>query len=282
MTKTLVTLVIGAAVGIAVAVPAIHSSRNAASPLGKVRAAVGLSPPLAVEPAVQRDVESEDLLKRFGPNRSSQFLEEWIIRDFFQDRRGGVFVDIGAANYKDASNTYFLEHDLGWSGIAVDAQDQYRSDWQKYRTNAKFFTAFVSDRSNDKARLFLSNASSWVASSQQKFTEGWGKIAGSIEVPTITLNDLLGAAKIQKFDFLSLDIELAEPGALAGLDLERFKPSLACVEAHPQVRQQIIDYFTARHYRVVGKYLRVDGLNLWFMPEGASVAPFAPQTSSKE
>jgi hypothetical protein len=77
-----------------------------------------------------------------------------------------------------------------------------------------------------------------------------------------------------------MDIELSEPKALAGFDIQRFKPSLACVEAHPQVRQQILDYFAAHHYNVVGKYLRVDTLNLWFMPAGSSVAPFSDQPGS--
>jgi hypothetical protein len=32
------------------------------------------------------------------------------------DRREGVFVDIGANHYRDASKTYYLETRLGWSG----------------------------------------------------------------------------------------------------------------------------------------------------------------------
>jgi hypothetical protein len=91
---------------------------------------------------------------------------------------------------------------------------------------------------------------------------------------------LLTGVHVSAFDFLSMDIELGEPQALAGFDIQRFKPALACVEAHPQVRQQILDYFAANHYSVVGKYLRVDPLNLWFMPAGTSVDPFPVQPSA--
>src|SRR5678816_2037389 len=62
------------------------------------------------------------LTTKYGPKRNSEDLEEWIIRDAFQDRRDGVFVDVGANDYKDKSNTYFLEHDLGWSGVAIEPQ----------------------------------------------------------------------------------------------------------------------------------------------------------------
>ena len=77
-------------------------------------------------------------------------------------------------------------------------------------------------------------------------------------------------------DLLNLDIELAEPKALAGFDIERWKPELVCVEAHQYVRQQILDYMHAHRYVLVGKYLRVDGMNLYFMPAGAP-GPHIPE-----
>ena len=39
-----------------------------------------------------------------------------------------------------------------------------------------------------------------------------------------------------------------------------------CIEANQDVRQQILDYFAAHHYVVMGKYLRIDPNNLYFMP----------------
>ena len=39
--------------------------------------------------------ELEPLEAKYGPARASQFGEEWIVRDFFNDKRGGYFVDVG-------------------------------------------------------------------------------------------------------------------------------------------------------------------------------------------
>ena len=39
--------------------------------------------------------------------------EELIIRHFFNDRRGGVFVDVGSWHWKESSTTYYLEKHLG-------------------------------------------------------------------------------------------------------------------------------------------------------------------------
>jgi hypothetical protein len=46
----------------------------------------------------------------------SQWNEELLIRDFFGDRRDGTFLDVGCADYKRLSTTYYLEERLGWSG----------------------------------------------------------------------------------------------------------------------------------------------------------------------
>jgi hypothetical protein len=86
------------------------------------------------------------------------------------------------------------------------------------------------------------------------------------QVPTATINTILDQLKIERLDFMSMDIELAEPKALAGFDIDRFKPDLVCIEAHDEVRQQILDYFAAHDYVLIGKYLRIDLKNLYFRP----------------
>ena len=47
--------------------------------------------------------------EKYGPDHFSEREEEWLIRDYFQDRKGGTFVDVGANHYKSASKTYYLE-----------------------------------------------------------------------------------------------------------------------------------------------------------------------------
>jgi hypothetical protein len=63
-----------------------------------------------------------------------------------------------------------------------------------------------------------------------------------------------------------MDIELSEPQALAGFDIDRFRPSLVGIEAHLDVRQQILNCFAEHDYVIVGAYLRADTENLHFAP----------------
>ena len=78
------------------------------------------------------------------------------MRDFFQDRRIGVFVDVGAADARRGSNTYYLESQLGWSGIAVDALDEYRESYTKHRPRTPFVVAFVGEESGGNATMYIS------------------------------------------------------------------------------------------------------------------------------
>ena len=215
---------------------------------------------------VQSLREIDAFRQKFGPNHYSEREEEWLIRDYFQDRRAGVFADVGANHYRQNSKTYFLESELGWSGVAVEPQHEFAADYARYRPRTKFLPFVVSDNSNEKALLYMTKRSSLVASSDKSFVQQFGQLDEVREVPTITLTDLLKAEGVQRIDFLSMDIELHEPQALQGFDIRQFKPSLVCIEGLLPVRQRILDYFARNGYVLVGKYMWVDLENLYFAP----------------
>jgi hypothetical protein len=63
-----------------------------------------------------------------------------------------------------------------------------------------------------------------------------------------------------------MDIELAEPAALAGFDIEKYHPALVCIELHKEVRQAILDYFTKHGYAILEKYRRLDPADAYLAP----------------
>src|SRR5687768_12219676 len=84
------------------------------------------------------DPLKHELRAKYGPSQFSQFGEEWIIRDFFQDRRNGVFLDVGSSHHQQFNNTYYLETVLGWSGIAVDALQEFAKGYEANRPRTRF------------------------------------------------------------------------------------------------------------------------------------------------
>jgi FkbM family methyltransferase len=196
--------------------------------------------------------------------------EELIIRDFFGDRRDGFFLDVGCATPIESSNTYYLEKHLGWSGIAVDALPDYGPGWQKHRPRSQFFAFLVSDHSDAMESFYRADKAPDISSTRRDMKGPAGRQIPltELQVPTITLTKLLEQSRVSKVDFLSMDIEGSEPPALAGFDIDRFKPELACIEIKPDTREKIHAYFAAHGYAWLERYLPHDGVNHYFAPKG--------------
>jgi FkbM family methyltransferase len=202
--------------------------------------------------------------------RYSHAKEELVIRDFFQDKRDGIFLDVGCWHPIQDSNTYYLEHHLGWSGIGVDALPEMARKWKRNRPASKFFNYIVTDHS-DTTESFFRSAEYTDISAIDKPAKGPGGHpvnAEEVKVPTITLTKLLEANGVTKVDFVSMDIEGAEPLALAGFDIERFKPELLCVEAKVKNREFLAKYFADHGYAQIERYLDYDKTNYYYAPKG--------------
>ena len=131
----------------------------------------------------------------------------------------------------------------------------------------KFFSLFVSDRSDASIDFYIVQDPRHPAMSTAVPSFIQGMSAKKVSVPTISLNDLLSGLGVNKIDFVTIDIELWEPRALAGFDINRYRPDLVCIEAHRQVRDEILDYFTLNHYRRLDQYFLFDQKNWYFVPE---------------
>jgi FkbM family methyltransferase len=216
-----------------------------------------------------------DILKK-GTVVYSQGNEELIIRDFFQDRRSGVFLDVGAGAYARKSTTFYLEERLEWSGVAVDALGEYEAGYLEHRKRTRFANYLITDRDRGTQSFYragkaleLSSISKTVAQDQAR-DEG-DETVTELKVPTITLNELLKKQGVAKIDFLSMDIEEHEPAALAGFDVDDYSPQLVCIEVHRVVRDPIFDYFRRHRYVRLDKYLPYDSTN-WYFTRSARVS----------
>jgi FkbM family methyltransferase len=206
-------------------------------------------------------------LDRYSPNHFSGNNEEIIIRHYFKDRRNGYFLDVGSYHYSIGSNTYYLEKYLGWEGIAIDANEEYALGYKENRPKTLFFSLFVSDRSDESIDFYIVQDPRHPAMSTAVPSFIQGLRTKKVSVPTISLNDLLSRLGVHKIDFVTIDIELWEPRALAGFDIIKYRPDLVCIEAHHQVRDEIFDYFTLNHYRRLDQYFLFDQKNWYFVPE---------------
>lgn len=207
-------------------------------------------------------------------NLYSRDKEELIIRDFFQDRQGGVFLDVGAWHPIQASNTYYLEHHLGWTGIAIDALKEMAPRWKRNRPRSRFLNYIVTDQAGALKPFFRVEFTDISAVTRPRLGPGGKPVASTaVMVPTITLTRALDDQGVKKIDLLSMDIEGSEMPALAGFDIDRFHPELACVESKPKNREALLAYFKRHGYRRIEKYLKYDTANWYFTPLSARPQP---------
>lgn len=229
-------------------------------------------------PSPKAPVHRDILGKKLGQKKQlySQHNEELIIRDFFQDRRDGVFVDVGCAWPVKDSNTYFLEKELDWSGIGVDALPQYARAWASHRPKSRFFNYLVTDKPGPPHIFYRSELSGRSSMDSKKAAAGKGVKYEEIRVPAITLTKLLRDNHVARVDLLSIDIEGAELLALAGFDIARFRPQLVCIEWYHAGRDKIRAYFAAHGYARIERYVPYDHVNDYYTPKANLAASEAP------
>jgi FkbM family methyltransferase len=162
-------------------------------------------------------------------------------------KRGGYFVEIGAANGVRLSNTYMLEKEFGWSGIVAEPNPAFAPSLKKNRkcfvsTKCLYTASGETIGFLPAAKGEFSRISSIVPDDQH---EKDGMRQGSeIMVSTITLNDLLIEAAAPKLiDYLSIDTEGSEFVILASVPFNEWDIRTITVEHNnaEAKRQQIFD-----------------------------------------
>ena len=213
----------------------------------------------AVAVALRAQDEPEPAIDWDALHRLRSNQQRAVIRDFFGGRRDGVFVDVGSAHYRDLSMSYFLEKDFGWSGIAIDALEHWGPGYEEHRPRTRFFVFIVTDHAGAQEpfyRLKGDIGSTALKERADMLEDDFQKEVTEVLVPTITLDKLLDDASIEKIDFLSMDIEGGEIAALAGFDIERFRPELVGIEVFPENQPAILAYFEEHDYRRIDKYVK--------------------------
>jgi FkbM family methyltransferase len=159
------------------------------------------------------------------------------------DFDGGFFVEAGANDGVDQSNTYYFEKIRGWQGLLVEPQPEFAAACRRNRRANVVQAALVDgDVPGGMVELHCAGLMSTVAGAlgSTESTEAHVRAglavqqltaAAPLRVPARTLSRVLDEAGIDReIDLLSLDVEGGEPAALRGLDFQRHAPRFICVE----------------------------------------------------
>jgi FkbM family methyltransferase len=189
--------------------------------------------------------------------------EQRLVREFFRGVRGGFFVEVGANDPFQLSQTWHLEK-LGWTGVLIEPQPELAAKLVSAR-EAMVFAVACSTPQNAGRTMPLHVAGPLSSLVRDRMAAG-ARPERTIEVPVRTLDDILVRASAPSpFELLSVDVEGHEPEVLQGFDFVRWRPQLIIVEDH--VEDLTTHWFLQSNgYRL----LRRVGFNGWYVPNDST------------
>ena len=157
---------------------------------------------------------------------------------------GGFFVEAGANDGFDQSNTYHLERFRGWRGLLVEPVPELYREALLERPGAQVVNCALVAAEHDGSPVAMryGGLMSIVAGAHGSEQDDRAYVAPAFalgleeeytfSVPARTLSSLLDEIGAPAVDLLSLDVEGFEPQVLRGLDLARHAPRYILVEIH--------------------------------------------------
>jgi FkbM family methyltransferase len=194
--------------------------------------------------------------KIFFPKKSySMFGEDKFIKNYYKNKKKGFYIDVGAYHPLDGNNTQLL-YKKGWSGINLDINYYSIKLFNFLRKRDKNIHSGVSFKKG-KLTMFYRKEINMLNTLDEKmakihFKNGYYKKHIQVD----TLDHLLkkNLNKINKIDFINIDVEGNELNVLRSLNLKVYKPKLICIEIHNNKQMYSSDYTYLKSNKVY-KYL---------------------------
>jgi FkbM family methyltransferase len=180
--------------------------------------------------------------------------EDLWLDAFFGGRSHGFFVDVGAYDGVNLSNSYHFEQ-LGWTGVLVEPDPRKADQCRGSRPRSLVFQC-AAVGSPEMSEITFFQVEAGEVYSTTKLTDshaarisGMGLQPTALTVPARTLDSMLEEAGTSSVDFVSIDVEGAEMEVLRGFDIERWKPAVVIIESNTKIRSaDIRNYFVSHGY----------------------------------
>lgn len=159
------------------------------------------------------------------PHSQSQLRQDLFVLSELGFKRGGFFVEFGAASGKELSNTWLLEKHFGWDGILAEPAKHWHESLRKNRSCAIDHRCVwkSSGESLDFVEPLEPEFSTIADFRERDGHTAARKASRHYLVNTVSLNELMSAHATKVFpDYLSIDTEGSELEILEAFDFRRY------------------------------------------------------------
>jgi FkbM family methyltransferase len=206
--------------------------------------------------------ENAQQLIKYLSKSKSQLGQDLFVLSRLAFKRNGYFVEFGATNGRDISNTYLMEKEFGWNGVLAEPATIWHEDLKKNRNCCvETYCVWKDSNStlifNQSENAEYSTIKSYLGSDSHKNIRRKGL---SYPVKTISLNDLLLKYNAPKhIDYLSIDTEGSEYEILSHFDFSKYSFSvITCEHNFTPMRELLHSLLTSHGYQRV-----FEELSLW-------------------
>jgi len=176
--------------------------------------------------------------------------DQLIYNEYFRHHPRGIYVELGAFDGIQASNTLFFEYCLGWRGILIEPGFSTYKRLIVNRPNNMHVHAAIGCEGSVK--FVDTGYTSMTMNNDQHPTEH----TFNHEVQCISLQKVLDDAGISHVNFLSLDVEGMETDVLQSVDFERTIIDVIMLESHHmdsvrrtrEFMKTLEDYILQKHF----------------------------------
>jgi FkbM family methyltransferase len=165
-----------------------------------------------------------------------------LLAAYFSNRKPGYFVEFGATDGIDLSNTFLLEERFGWTGIIAEPAKMWHKNLHENRNCSISEDCVYSVSGQD---LVFSEATSGKLSTLNKYVnsdEHVRESSSEYSVRSVSLEDLLHQFRAPLFiDFLSIDTEGSEFEIIRNFDFDKYEFGFICIEHNHTENDQKIE-----------------------------------------
>ena len=207
-------------------------------------------------------------------NIKSQLYQDVFAAFIIGNKFDKTFLEFGATNGFDLSNSYMLEKVLGWKGTLSEPSTQWHDELKKNRPFSDIITDCIWSESGKELNFFMSDVG--VASTLDAFKESDRlsmpknadariKNGKNIYVKTISLNDVIQKNfKGRSPSYISIDTEGSEYEILRTFDFTKFRPAVFTIEHNFTNQQEKIDNLMQLN-NYVRVFKKITAFDAWYV-----------------
>jgi FkbM family methyltransferase len=192
----------------------------------------------------------ESLIVKLVSSSKSQLGQDIFALKQNNLKQEGFFIEIGASDGIELSNTFLLEKEFGWNGVLVEPARDVQQNLQKNRS-AKILNIALT--SSDKPYINFSEKGVLSTVSDYRYLDLHSKdrrFSKKYFVKNDTLLNILEDNKCPRIiDFLSIDTEGSEYDILRNFNFNKYKFRAICIEHnYSKNRNAIYELLTSNDY----------------------------------